>query len=151
MIDCTPVVCGFCYTTQLVMRMGDYLGRIWCAQVRPLLADSLLGVLAEDKVVLPDCLWKCQSLSHVLLYATPVLGILQARRLEWIAIFSSRGPSPPGDYMRVSCSSCIGQWTLYCWATGEALTYRRIPVILWAELSAGILQARREWPYILKY
>ena len=32
----------------------------------------------------------------------------------------------------------------------EEDTYRRTPIILLAELSTGILQARREWHYILK-
>ena len=38
-----------------------------------------------------------------------VHGILQARILEWVAIFSSRGSSPPGTEPTFSCVSCIGR------------------------------------------
>ena len=33
------------------------------------------------------------------------MGILQARMLEWVAMPSSRGSSPPRDRTRVSCGS----------------------------------------------
>ena len=36
-----------------------------------------------------------------------VHGISQARILEWVAVPSSRGSSPPRDRTRVSCGSCI--------------------------------------------
>ena len=42
-----------------------------------------------------------------------VHGISQARILEWGAISSSRGSSPPRDQTHVSCSSCFGRWSLY--------------------------------------
>ena len=38
-----------------------------------------------------------------------VHGILQARTLEWVAMFSSMGPSWPRDRTRVSCVSCTGR------------------------------------------
>ena len=40
-----------------------------------------------------------------------VMGILQARRLEWVAVPSSRGSSPPRNQIRtqVSYVSCIGR------------------------------------------
>ena len=43
-----------------------------------------------------------------------VRGISQARILEWVAISSSRGSSPPRDPTHISCVSCIGRWILYC-------------------------------------
>ena len=46
-----------------------------------------------------------------------VHGILQARKLKWVAISSSRRSSWPRDRIHVSC---IGRWVLYCWATREA-------------------------------
>ena len=49
-----------------------------------------------------------------------VHGILQARILEWVAMLSSRGSSPPRDWTCVSFVSCIGRWILYHWATLEA-------------------------------
>ena len=39
-----------------------------------------------------------------------VQGILQARIMEWVAIPSSRGSSPPRDPICISCVSCIGRW-----------------------------------------
>jgi len=42
-----------------------------------------------------------------------VHGILQVRTLEWGAMPSSRGSSPPRDQARVSCFSCIGSQVLY--------------------------------------
>ena len=64
------------------------------------------------------CLRVCvhaQLLSHVWLLATlwttarqaPLYGIFQARMLEWVAIFSSRGSFQPMDQIYVSCVSCI--------------------------------------------
>ena len=39
--------------------------------------------------------------------------------LEWVAISSSRGSSPPRDRAQVSCISCIGRWNFYHWAPGK--------------------------------
>ena len=60
------------------------------------------------------CICAC-VLSHVglcdpvdcSLPGSSVHGILQARKLEWIAISSSRESSRPGDQTHVSCVSCI--------------------------------------------
>ena len=46
-----------------------------------------------------------------------VHGILQARILEWVAFFFSRGSSWPRDQTWVSC---IGRWILHQWSTREA-------------------------------
>ena len=43
----------------------------------------------------------------VALWGSSVHGILQARILEWVAILSSRGSSPPRDWNCVSYISCI--------------------------------------------
>ena len=48
-----------------------------------------------------------------------VHGILQAKLLEWVAIFSSRGSARPKEQSCVSWISCIGRWVLYRWATWE--------------------------------
>ena len=42
-----------------------------------------------------------------------VCGIPQATILEWVAMSSSRGSSPPRDQTNVSYISCIGRWVLY--------------------------------------
>jgi len=47
------------------------------------------------------------TLCHLMDYSPPgssVLGILQARILEWVAISSSRGSSQPRDQTHVSCT-----------------------------------------------
>ena len=42
--------------------------------------------------------------------------ILQASKLEWVAMPFSRGSSPPRNQTLVSCVSCTGRWILYHWA-----------------------------------
>ena len=49
--------------------------------------------------------------------------ILQARILEWVAIFSSRASSWPKDETHVSGISCIGRQILYHCVTCEANYY----------------------------
>ena len=94
-------------------------------------SDSLAVVgLAEMIFVrgLAQCLAHdvVYSLSHVWLFFDPidcsplgssVQGFSQARIVEWVAIFFSRGSSRPGDR---TCLSCIGQQILYHWATRKA-------------------------------
>ena len=53
-----------------------------------------------------------------------VHGILQARILEWVTIFFSRGSSWPGDW---TCVSCIGRMIIYYWATREAQDIKSQP------------------------
>ena len=61
-------------------------------------------------------------INHVQLIVAPmgcsppgssIHGISQARTLKWVAIYISRGPSPPRDQTQVSC---IGRQILYRWA-----------------------------------
>ena len=49
------------------------------------------------------------------------MAILQARIVEWAAMPSSRGSSPPRDGTRISEVSCIGRRALYHWCQWEAL------------------------------
>ena len=51
--------------------------------------------------------------------------IFQARILEWVAIFYSRGSSWPRNQTWVSFVSCIGRWILYHCATWEAQLHSR--------------------------
>ena len=56
------------------------------------------------------------TLCHPMDYSLPgssVHGILQERILEWVAMPSSRGSSPPRDWTHISCISCIGRWIIY--------------------------------------
>ena len=48
------------------------------------------------------------------------MGILQARKLDWVAILSSRGFSQPKDRTQVSC---IAGGFFIAWATREAQEY----------------------------
>ena len=55
-----------------------------------------------------------------------ILGNSQARILEWVAIFFSRGSSWSGDQ---TCVSCIGRQFLYHWATTESRAYSQMPLL----------------------
>ena len=43
--------------------------------------------------------------------------LFPARILEWVAISSSRGSSPPRDWTYITSVSCIGRWIFYHWNT----------------------------------
>ena len=45
---------------------------------------------------------------------SPVHGILKARKLEWVAMLSSRGSIRPRDRTCISYVCCTGRWVLYC-------------------------------------
>ena len=75
------------------------------------LCDTSRGLDTLYNVVCTNLLWsEVKSLSRVRLcdpmdYSLPrssIHGIFQARVLEWIAIYFSRGPSQPRDWTRVS-------------------------------------------------
>ena len=60
--------------------------------------------------------WSCPTLCSPMdcnLAGCSVCGLFQARILEWVAISSSRGSSPPRDQIHVSCISFIGQQIFY--------------------------------------
>ena len=65
----------------------------------------------------------CPTLCNPMNWGSPgssILGILQARILEWVAISFSRGTSQPRDQTHVSCIAG-GRFNL--WATREAQTF----------------------------
>ena len=64
---------------------------VLCAQLCPILWDPM------------DCRQQGSSVHR----------IFQAGILEWVAISSSRGSSPPMGQIRVSCISCICRWILH--------------------------------------
>ena len=95
--------------------------------VRQLEASDLnplnnLSFVSEKCVRVCSVAQLCVTLCDPIRCSLPgsVCGILQARILEWVAIFSFRGFSWHRDQTRVSCISCIGRQLLYHWATGEA-------------------------------
>ena len=53
--------------------------------------------------------------------------ISQARILEWVAIFFSRGSSRPTDQTHISC---IGRWVVYHWPTWKARIWGGRPEML---------------------
>ena len=66
-------------------------------------SNDLLGLHAQS-------LQSCPALCHPMdcnLPGTSGHGILQASILEWVAVPSSRGSSPPRDCTQASCISCI--------------------------------------------
>ena len=70
----------------------------------------------------------CPTLCNPMDYSPPgssVHGILQARKLKWIAMPSSRGSSQPRDWTRVSCPA---RRFFNVWATRKAHEYwNRLP------------------------
>ena len=77
--------------------------------------------------LVPPYFWKFYLISHVRLFVTPwtkarqvplSMGILQARMLEWVAIFFSRGSSAPRDQTWVSCIAgrCFPIWATRRWS-----------------------------------
>ena len=61
------------------------------------------------------CLTLC-DLMDCSLPGSSVHGVSQARILEWVVIFFSKGSSLCRDW---TCVSCIGRWVLYHWTTRE--------------------------------
>ena len=71
-------------------------------------------------LVAQSCLTLC-NLNDCSLPGASVYGILQARILEWVAIFYSRASSQPRDQARIFYVFCIGWRILYHWTAWEAL------------------------------
>ena len=68
--------------------------------------------------LLRSCPTLCDSLDSCL-PGFSVHGVLQARILQWVAIPSSRGSSPPRDQTCISYVSCIGRQVLYSASPGK--------------------------------
>ena len=66
---------------------------------------------------LQSCMTLCDAMDHSPL-GSSVHGILQASILEWVAMTSSRGSSPPRDRTH---SSCMDRWIPYHWALGKPI------------------------------
>ena len=65
----------------------------------------------------------CPTICDPMRYSWPgssILGVIQGRMVEWVAIFSSRGSSRHRDRIHVSCISWIGGGIHYHCATWEA-------------------------------
>ena len=55
--------------------------------------------------------------------------VFQARILEWVAIFSSRGSSWPRDWTNVSCIFFIGRRILYHWEYSQVVPMVKNPLV----------------------
>ena len=86
-------------------------------------------VLCRHAKLLQLCLTLCDPMD----YSPPgssVLGILQARILEWVTISSSRGSAQPRDQTRISYVCCIGGRFFITSATWKAQNqFQRPPAI----------------------
>ena len=66
-----------------------------------------INIILKVKVlVIQSCLTLCDPM-NCSLSGSSVLGIIQARIMEWVAIFFSRGSSQPKDQTPVSCTAGI--------------------------------------------
>ena len=83
--------------------------------------DLSFFINEEDACVLSrfSCVWLCDFMDCSLPGSSDH-GILQTGILEWVAMSSSRGISPPRDQTHISWVSLHYGQILYCWATGEA-------------------------------
>ena len=68
------------------------------------------------------CLTLCDPVDCSL-PGSSVLGILQARVLEWVAMPFFWGSSQPRDQIHVSCVSCTDRWILCFWTMGKATNF----------------------------
>ena len=85
------------------------------------LGQSLLFILSVLAYVHAKSLQLCTGLCDPMDCSPPgssVHGILQARLLEWVAMPSSRGCSPPRDQTHISC---IDRWVFTASATWETI------------------------------
>ena len=84
---------------------------------------NFLFFLNSNKTTVYSVTQSCLTLCDTLDCSPPassIQRIFQARILEWVAIFLSRGPPQSRDQIRVSCIFCIGRWILYHCTTWEA-------------------------------
>ena len=101
-----------CFTDDALREVGFFF--FFFKQKRTFQQRIMCGVCS----VAQSCLTLCDSMDCSP-PSSSIHGILQARILKQIALFSSRGSSQPRDQTHVSCTSCISRWILYHWATWE--------------------------------
>ena len=81
------------------------------------LVNTIFSIVVVQSL---SCVWLFWDPMDYSLPVSSVYGISQARILERVAIFFSRGSSQPQDQTHVSC---IGRRILYHWATWKAHNY----------------------------
>ena len=96
------------------------------AMAKFLYTKKRLGILCL-KVCACSVIQLCPTLCDSMDCSLPgssVHGISQARILQWVAIFFSRGSSWPKDWNCVSCISSIAGRFFTLWTVGEAWHYK---------------------------
>ena len=86
------------------------------SKLHPFTSSALKNVLSQEVLIAQPCPTLCDTM----VYSPPgssVHGILQAGKLEWVAISSSRASSSSRDWTRVFC---IADTFFTIWATREA-------------------------------
>ena len=88
---------------------------------------QLPGLSYKNSCILCVCVQLCLTFRNPIDCRPPdssVHGIFQARILEWVTVFSSRGSSWPRDWTCISCVSCIVGifFTAEPWDPGFSLT-----------------------------
>ena len=90
---------------------SNLLHKIAAHPISPIpLSPSLCFTFLHGTWVCAKSIHSCLTLCDVMYYSLPgsfVHGILQAGILEWVAVPSSRGSSPPRDPTHISCICCI--------------------------------------------
>ena len=121
---CNWIKCITCLLLQILLLLTHWCRsptRVPCffslfAQVPPVPRQGSVQKHCSYCLVTKSCLTLCYPTGHSPPVSS-VLGISQARILEWVAILFSRGSSQPRDWTDVSC---ISRWILNYWATREA-------------------------------
>ena len=78
------------------------------------------------------CLTLCYSMDRRL-PGSSVRGISQARIVEWVAMPSSRGSSPPKDQTHVPCISCISTEFFTTSTTWETQIYLHLLIYMFSD------------------
>ena len=142
----------------LFAQSGSPFAFVWCFPTMRFRLCILTDYIYNENILcsiwvpaklLQFCLTVCNPLDCNL-PGSSVHGLFQARILEWVAIFYSRGSSWPRDQTHVSCISCIDRQILYLCTTWETRdTPYPIPVraFKWLPQSKGLLTPLSINPY----
>ena len=93
--------------------------------------------LSASVCVAAQLFQSCLTLCDLMDCDSSVLGILQARILEWVAMPSSRRSSQPGGRTRFSCISCIAGRSFPTEPPGKPCLLACWSVNNWSEISSN--------------
>ena len=85
--------------------------------------NTIVWLTLKICLVAHSCPTPCDPLDFSL-PGSFVLWIFQTRIVEWVAIFSCMGSSPPKDQTRISCVSCTSGRFFTCWANESPFMLR---------------------------